>query len=158
MDIIESDLNIKGRKFAIILSRFNEFIGSQLLEGALDCLSKKGVKDDNIVLIKVPGAFEIPIAAEKLAETGKYSVIICLGAVIRGGTPHFEYVASAAAKGIQTVSLKYGIPVVFGILTTDNVEQAIERASTKKMNKGWDAAMTAIEMGCLMDKIENKQG
>ena len=153
MKTIEGDLNIKGKKFAIILSRFNEFIGAQLLEGALDCLKKQGVLDDNITLIKVPGAFEIPLAAEKLAESGIYAAIICLGAVIRGGTPHFEYVAGSATRGIERVSLKYGIPVIFGLLTTDNIEQAIERASTRKMNKGWDAAMTAIEMGNLMDII-----
>ena len=153
MQTIEGDINIDGKKYAIILSRFNEFIGAQLLEGALDCFNKQGVNFDNIALIKVPGAFEIPLAAEKLAKSGIYSAIICLGAVIRGGTPHFEYVAGAAATGIQKVTLKYGIPVIFGILTTDNVEQAIERASTTKMNKGWDAAMTAIEMGSIMDKI-----
>jgi 6,7-dimethyl-8-ribityllumazine synthase len=153
METIESDLNIKGKKFAIILSRFNEFIGAQLLEGALDCFNKKGVHGDDITLIRVPGAFEIPVIAEKLAESGKYSAIICLGAVIRGDTPHFEYVAGAATTGIQKVSLKYGIPVIFGLLTTDNIEQAIERASTTKMNKGWDAAMTAIEMGSIIDKI-----
>ena len=153
MKTIEGDLNIKGKKFAIILSRFNEFIGSQLLEGALDCLKKQGVTDENITLIKVPGAFEIPLAAKKLAESGIYAAIICLGAVIKGGTPHFEYVAGSATRGIEMVSLNYGIPVIFGLLTTDNIEQAIERASTSKMNKGWDAAMTAIEMGNLMDII-----
>jgi 6,7-dimethyl-8-ribityllumazine synthase len=156
MQIIEGDLNIKGKKFAVILSRFNEFIGTQLLEGAIDCFKKQGVPDEDITLIKVPGAFEIPLAAEKLAESGLYSAIICLGAVIRGGTPHFEYVAGAAATGIQNVSLKYGIPVIFGLLTTNNIEQASERASTSKMNKGWDAAMTAIEMGSIMDKIIKK--
>jgi 6,7-dimethyl-8-ribityllumazine synthase len=153
MQTIEGDLKIKGKKFAIILSRFNEFIGVQLLEGALNCFSKQGIPEDNITLIKVPGAFEIPLAAEKLAESGIYAAIICLGAVIRGGTPHFEYVAGAATTGIQKVSLKYGIPIIFGLLTTDNIEQAIERASKTKMNKGWDAAMTAIEMGNLMDII-----
>jgi 6,7-dimethyl-8-ribityllumazine synthase len=153
MKTIEGDLKIKGKKFAIILSRFNEFIGAQLLEGALDCFNKQGVHEDNITLIKVPGAFEIPLAAEKLAESGIYAAIICLGAIIRGGTPHFEYVAGAATTGIQRVSLKYGIPVIFGLLTTDNIEQAIERASTTKTNKGRDAAMTAIEMGNLMDII-----
>lgn len=153
MRTIEGELNIEGKKFAIILSRFNEYIGAQLLEGALDCFKKQGVHDEDITLIKVPGAFEIPLAAKKLAESGIYSAIICLGAVIRGGTPHFEYVAGAATTGIQKVTLKYGIPIIFGLLTTDNVEQAIERASTTKMNKGWDAAMTAIEMGNLMDKI-----
>jgi 6,7-dimethyl-8-ribityllumazine synthase len=153
MQTIEGDLNIKGKKFAIILSRFNEFIGAQLLEGALDCFRKQGVHNDDITLIKVPGAFEIPLVAEKLAESRIYSAIVCLGAVIRGDTPHFEYVAGTAATGIQKVSLKYGIPVIFGLLTTNNIEQAIERAATTKMNKGWDAAMTAIEMGNLIDKI-----
>ena len=153
MQTIEGDLNIKGKKFAIILSRFNEFIGAQLLEGALDCFRKQGVHNDDITLIKVHGAFEIPVVAEKLAESGIYSAIVCLGAVIRGGTPHFEYVAGTAATGIKKVSLKYGVPVIFGLLTTNNVEQAIERASTTKMNKGWDAAMAAIEMGNLIDKI-----
>jgi 6,7-dimethyl-8-ribityllumazine synthase len=156
MQTIESDPNINAKKYAIILSRFNEFVGAQLLEGALDCFKKHGVNEEEITLIKVPGAFEIPITAEKLAESGKYSAIICLGAVIRGGTPHFEYVAGSTATGIQRVSLKYGIPVIFGVLTTDSVEQAIERASTSKMNKGWDSAMVAIEMVSLMDKIGNK--
>jgi len=156
MKTIEGDHNGKGKKIAIILSRFNEFIGLQLLEGALNCLKKQGVHDDDIKLVKVPGAFEIPLVAKKLAESGNYSAIICLGAVIKGGTPHFEYVAGATATGIQKVSLKYGIPVIFGLLTTNDIEQAVERASTSKMNKGWDAAMTAIEMGNLIDKIGNK--
>jgi 6,7-dimethyl-8-ribityllumazine synthase len=152
MQTIEGEINIKGKKFAIILSRFNEFIGAQLLEGAIDCLKKQGVNDNDITLIKVPGAFEIPLTAGKLAESGNYSAIICLGAVIRGDTPHFEYISESTSAGIQQVSLKYGIPVIFGVLTTNNVEQAIERASTSKMNKGCDAAMTAIEMASLMDK------
>jgi 6,7-dimethyl-8-ribityllumazine synthase len=153
MQILEGDLNIKGKKFAVILSRFNEYIGSQLLEGALDCFKKLGVPDDDLSLIKVPGAYEIPLAADKLAASGKYCAIICLGAVIRGGTPHFEFVAGAAATGILQVSLKYGIPVVFGVLTTNDVEQAAERASTSKMNKGYDAVMTAIEMANLLPKL-----
>ena len=153
MQTIEGDFDVKGKKFAIILSRFNEFIGLQLLEGVIECFKNKGVDDENITLVKVPGAFEIPLAAEKLAESGNYSAIICLGAVIRGDTPHFEYVANSAATGIQNVSLKYGIPVIFGVLTTNNIEQAVERASVSKMNKGWDAAMTAIEMGNIVDKI-----
>jgi len=153
MQAIEGDLNIKGKKFAIILARFNEYIGTQMLEGALDCFKKQGVHDNDIILVKVPGAFEIPLAADKLAASGKCSAIICLGAVIRGGTPHFEYVAGAAATGIQQVSLKYGVPVIFGVLTTNDVEQAVERASTSKMNKGYEAAMTAIEMTNLMEKL-----
>jgi 6,7-dimethyl-8-ribityllumazine synthase len=154
MQTIEGEINIKGKKFAIILSRFNEFIGAQLLEGATDCLKKQGVIDNDITLIKVPGAFEIPLTAEKLAESGHYSAIICIGAVIRGDTPHFEYISESTSWGIQQVSLKHGIPVIFGVLTTNNVEQAVERASTSKMNKGWDAAMTAIEMANLLDKIK----
>jgi 6,7-dimethyl-8-ribityllumazine synthase len=153
MQTIESDFDVKGKKFAIILSRFNEFIGLQLLEGVMDCFKNKVVRDEDITLLKVPGAFEIPLAAEKLAETGKYSAIICLGAVIRGDTPHFEFVANSAATGIQEVSLKYSIPVVFGVLTTNNIEQAVERASVSKMNKGWDAALTAIEMVSIIAKI-----
>jgi 6,7-dimethyl-8-ribityllumazine synthase len=153
MQAIEGDLNIKGKRFAIVLARFNEFIGSQMLEGALDCFKQQGVADEDIILVKVPGAFEIPLAADKLAASGKYSAIICLGAVIRGGTPHFEYVAGAAATGIQQVSLKYGIPVIFGVLTTNDVEQAVERASTSKMNKGFDTAMVAIEMASLLEKL-----
>jgi len=153
MQAIEGDLNIKGRRFAIVLARFNEFIGSQMLEGALDCFKKQGVADGDIILVKVPGAFEIPTAADKLASSGKYSAIICLGAVIRGGTPHFEYVAGAAATGIQQVSLKYGIPVIFGVLTTNDMEQAVERASTSKMNKGYEAALAAIEMANLLEKL-----
>ena len=153
MQTIEGDLNINGKRFAIVLARFNEYIGSQMLEGALDCFKKQGVADENVVLVKVPGAFEIPTAADKLAASGKYSAIICLGAVIRGGTPHFEYVAGAAATGIQQVSLKYGIPVIFGVLTTNDVEQAVERASTSKMNKGYEAAMVAIEMASLLEKL-----
>jgi 6,7-dimethyl-8-ribityllumazine synthase len=153
MQAIEGDLNIKGKRFVIILARFNEFIGSQMLEGALDCFKKQGLPDEDIILVKVPGAFEIPVTADKLAASGKYAAIICLGAVIRGGTPHFEYVAGAAATGIQQVSLKYGIPVVFGVLTTNDVEQAVERASISKMNKGYDAAMVAIEMANLLEKL-----
>jgi 6,7-dimethyl-8-ribityllumazine synthase len=153
MQTIEGDLNINGKRFAIVLARFNEFIGSQMLDGALDCFKKQGVPEQDIILVKVPGAFEIPLAADKLAASGKYSAIICLGAVIRGGTPHFEYVAGAAATGIQQVSLKYGVPVVFGVLTTNDVEQAVERASTSKMNKGYDAAMVAIEMANLLPQL-----
>jgi 6,7-dimethyl-8-ribityllumazine synthase len=156
MQTIEAEINVTGKKFAIILSRFNEFVGTQLLEGALDCLKKQGVNEKDIILIKVPGAFEIPITAKKLAESRKYSAIICLGAIIKGGTPHFEYVAGAAVTGIQQISLEFGIPVILGVLTTNTIEQALERASTSKLNKGWDAAMTAIEMADILDKINNK--
>ena len=154
MNTIEGHLNASGLKVAIILSRFNEFIGNRLLEGALDCLKRHNCHDESIDLIKVPGAFEIPLAADKAAASKKYNAIICIGAVIRGATPHFEYVAGNAASGISRVSEKYSIPVAFGILTTDTVEQAIERAGTKSGNKGWDAAMTAIEMADLMKKLK----
>jgi 6,7-dimethyl-8-ribityllumazine synthase len=154
MNTIEGHLNASGLKVAIILSRFNEFIGNRLLDGALDCLKRHNCHDESIDLIKVPGAFEIPLAADKAAASKKYNAIICIGAVIRGATPHFEYVAGNAANGISKVSEKYNIPVAFGILTTDTVEQAIERAGTKSGNKGWDAAMTAIEMADLMKKLK----
>ena len=153
MNIIEGNFSVSKNKFAIIVSRFNEFIGLNLLEGALDCLKKHNCPENNIDIIKVPGAFEIPLTAQKLAEQKKYSAIICLGAVIRGATPHFDFVASATSNGISQVSLKYNIPIAFGVLTTDNVEQAIERAGTKSGNKGWDAALTAIEMADLANKI-----
>lgn len=140
-------------KFCIILARFNDFIGSKLLSGALDELTRHGVKEDNIEIIRVPGAFEIPVIANKLATTGKYSAIIALGAVIKGSTPHFDFVSNEVSKGIAQVSLNTGVPVAFGVLTTDNIEQAIERAGTKAGNKGSDAARTAIEMVNLIKKI-----
>ena len=153
MNTIEGNHSGANYKFAIIQSRFNEFIGQKLLDGALECLKQHECPDENIDIVKVPGAFEIPTAAAKLAETGKYNAVICLGAVIRGATPHFDYVAGAASSGILQVSLKYNIPVAFGVLTTDNVEQAVERAGSGSGNKGWDAALTAIEMADLMTKI-----
>ncbi len=153
MKITEGTLSVGDNTFAIVLSRFNEFIGDKLLEGAVDCLKRHGCDEKNIEIVKVPGAFEIPFAADKLASREKYSAIICLGAIIRGGTPHFDYVAGAASNGIAQVSLKHGIPVSFGVLTTDNIEQAIERAGTKAGNKGWDAALTAIEMADLSSKL-----
>lgn len=140
-------------KFCIILARFNDFIGSKLLSGALDELTRHGVKEDNIEIIRVPGAFEIPVIANKLATSGKYSAIIALGAVIKGSTPHFDFVSNEVSKGIAQVSLNTGVPVAFGVLTTDNIEQAIERAGTKAGNKGSDAARTAIEMVNLIKKI-----
>jgi len=129
-----------------VVSRFNDFINKRLLDGALDALSRHGAEDENISIVKVPGSFEIPLMAQKLADSGKYDAIICLGAVIRGATPHFEYISAEVTKGIAKVTLDSGIPVSFGILTTDNIEQAIERAGTKSGNKGWDAALSAIEM------------
>lgn len=140
-------------KFCIVIARFNDFIGSKLLSGAIDELKRHGVKEDNIEIIKVPGAFEIPVIAQKVALTKKYSAIITLGAVIKGSTPHFDYVSNEVAKGVAQVSLASGVPVIFGVLTTDNIEQAIERAGTKAGNKGSDAAKTAIEMANLLKEI-----
>lgn len=144
--VIEGILTAKGVKFGIVVSRFNDFINKRLLDGALDALSRHGADDENISIVKVPGSFEIPLMAQKLAGSGKYDAVICLGAVIRGATPHFEYISAEVTKGIAKVTLDSGIPVSFGILTTDNIEQAIERAGSKSGNKGWDAAMSAIEM------------
>lgn len=142
----EGKLEAKGFRFAIIMSRFNDFIVSRLKDGALDALLRHGAEEDKIEILKVPGSFEIPLAAKKAAKSGKYDAVICLGAVIRGATPHFEYVAAEVTKGIASVGLDTEIPVTFGILTTDNIEQAIERAGTKSGNKGWDSAISAVEM------------
>ncbi|MRR33737.1 6,7-dimethyl-8-ribityllumazine synthase [bacterium] len=142
---IEGKLDAGGSSFGIIVSRFNSFISERLLEGALDALLRHGASDADIEVARVPGAFEIPLVAKKMAESGRYGAVICLGAVIRGATPHFDYVASEVSKGVAHVSLDSGVPVVFGVLTTDSIEQAIERAGTKAGNKGFDAAMTAIE-------------
>jgi 6,7-dimethyl-8-ribityllumazine synthase len=144
--ILEGKISAEGFRFAIIVSRFNDFISSKLVEGALDALRRHGGSEEQVSLVKVPGAFEIPMAAKKLAESDQFDAIICLGAVIRGATPHFEYVASEASKGIALVALESKIPVIFGVLTTDNLEQAIERAGSKSGNKGWDAAVAAMEM------------
>ena len=153
MKAIEGKLIGSGKKFAIIFSRFNEFVGEGLLKAANDCLLKHGVNENSIDIIKVPGAFEIPVTADRLASKKKYDAIICLGVIIRGATPHFEYVASAASNGISQVSQKYSLPVIFGVLTTDTIEQAIERAGTKSGNKGWDSALTALEMADLFKLI-----
>ena len=142
---IEGKLDATGLKFGIVVGRFNSFISERLLEGALDALVRHGAKDGDIEVARVPGAFEIPLASQKMAAAGKYDALICLGAVIRGSTPHFDYVAAEVSKGVAQVSLKSGIPVAFGVLTTDSIEQAIERAGTKAGNKGFEAAMTAIE-------------
>ncbi len=144
--ILEGKISAEGFNFAIIVSRFNDFISSKLVEGAMDALTRHGATEGQVSLIKVPGAFEIPLAAKRVAESGNYHAIICLGAVIRGSTPHFEYVAAEVSKGIATVSLESKVPVLFGVLTTDSLEQAIERAGSKVGNKGWDAAMAAMEM------------
>jgi 6,7-dimethyl-8-ribityllumazine synthase len=150
---VEGNLQAKGLKFAIIVSRFNDFISERLLGGALDAFVRSGALDADIQVVKVPGAWEIPLTAKKLAEKQTCDAIVCLGAVIRGSTPHFEYVSAEVSKGIAAVSLEHGIPVTFGVLTTDNIEQAIERAGSKAGNKGWDAAQAAIEMANLMKKL-----
>ena len=151
--VIEGTLNAQGIRFAIVVSRFNDFINAKLLDGALDALSRHGAEDEHMVTIRVPGSFEIPLMAKKLADSGNYDAVICLGAVIRGATPHFEYISAEVTKGIAKVTLDSGIPISFGILTTDNIEQAIERAGTKSGNKGWDAAMAAIEMVNLLKEM-----
>jgi len=144
-NFIEGKLDAKGLTFGIVVGRFNSFIAERLLDGALDGLVRHGADDSKIDVLRVPGAFEIPLAAKKMAELKKYDAIICLGAVIRGSTPHFDYVASEVSKGVAHVSLDSGVPVIFGVLTTDTIEQAVERAGTKSGNKGFDAAVTAIE-------------
>ncbi|GAB6072823.1 6,7-dimethyl-8-ribityllumazine synthase [Venenivibrio stagnispumantis] len=150
---IEGILTAENIKFAIVVGRFNSLITERLLEGSIDCIIRHNGKEENIDIIRVPGSFEIPLTAKKLAKTGKYDAIICLGAVIRGATPHFDYVASEVTKGIAQVSLETEIPIAYGILTTDTIEQAIERAGTKMGNKGFDAALTAIEMVNVLRQI-----
>lgn len=150
---IEGHLSATGLRFAIVASRFNDFLVDKLIEGALDAIVRHGGSDEETTLVRVPGAFEIPVAARKLAESRKYDAVICLGAVVRGSTPHFDYVAGEAAKGIAQAGLSTGVPVIFGVVTTDNLEQAIERCGTKAGNKGFDAAMSAIEMADLMRKL-----
>lgn len=153
MKVIEGDLQAKGLKFGIIVSRFNDFITSKLLDGALDALRRHGADDKDIEVVKVPGSFEIPVVAKKLASRGTYNAVICLGTVIRGATPHFEYVAAEVSKGIASASIETGVPIAFGVITSDTIEQAVERAGTKSGNKGWDAATTAIEMAQLIKKL-----
>lgn len=152
--VLEGKLSAEGFKFGIIVSRFNDFISSRLVEGAMDALLRHGATEEQVSVIRVPGAFEIPLTAKKLAESGRYDAVICLGAVIRGSTPHFDYVAAEVSKGIASVSLESRIPVTFGVLTTDNLEQAIERAGSKSGNKGYDGAMAAIEMVNLFKELE----
>ena len=150
---IEGKLIVQDEKFCIVVSRFNEFITSKLLSGAIDELTRHGAKDENITVVWSPGAFEIPVLTKKLAKSGSYDAIIALGAVIRGATPHFDYVSSEISKGVASVSLETGVPVIFGVLTTENIEQAIERAGTKAGNKGSDAAKAAIEMANLIKLV-----
>lgn len=153
MKIYEGKLIAQGLKFGIIVGRFNEFIGGKLLSGALDALKRHGVEEKDVEIAWVPGAFEIPLVAKKMAASEKYDGVICLGAVIRGATPHFDYVSNEVTKGVASVSLDTGVPVIFGVLTTDTIEQAIERAGTKAGNKGYEAAVTAIEMANLLKEF-----
>ena len=152
--IIEGKLLAEGKRFALVVSRFNDFITDRLVGGAMDALNRSGAKEADIEIVKVPGAFEIPMVAKKLAVKGKYDAIICLGAVIRGATPHFEYVSAEVSKGIAQVGLDTEVPIIFGIITSDTIEQAIERAGTKAGNKGWNAAMSAVEMVNLIEVID----
>ena len=153
--VLEGKLLAKGKKFAIVVSRFNDFVTSKLTEGAVDALLRSGADTKDIEIIKVPGAFEIPLIAKKAAERGRYNAVICLGAVIRGATPHFDYVSAEVSKGVGMVGLEYGVPVIFGVITTDTIEQAIERAGMKSGNKGWSAALSAIEMANLIEAVDN---
>ncbi|TVR92127.1 MAG: 6,7-dimethyl-8-ribityllumazine synthase [Spirochaetaceae bacterium] len=150
---INGILDAKGLRIAIVVARFNSLIGEQLIIGAVDCLTRHGGDAGDITVMRVPGAFEIPFVAKKAAETGRYDAIVCLGAVIRGSTPHFDYVAAESAKGVAQASLSTGIPVINGIITTNDIEQALERAGTKAGNKGWDAAMAAIEMASITKQL-----
>ncbi len=153
MKTFEGKFKAEGKRFAIVLSRFNSFIAERLLEGALDTLRRSGAVDDDIVLARVPGAYEIPLVAQKFARSGNYDAVICLGVIIRGSTPHFDFVANEAAKGIAQAGMESGVPITFGILTTDTIEQAIERAGSKSGNKGSDVAAAAIEMVDLLTQI-----
>jgi 6,7-dimethyl-8-ribityllumazine synthase len=152
--VYEGNISGEGKRFGVIVGRFNDFISDRLLGGALDALARHGTKDEDVDIVKVPGAFEIPLMAKKMAEKKKHDAIICLGAVIRGSTPHFEYVSAEVSKGIASVSLDFGVPVIFGVITTDSLEQAIERAGSKSGNKGWAAAVAAMEMANLTESVE----
>jgi len=152
---LEGKLNAQGMTFALVTSRFNAFLVDKLLEGASDCLLRPGAPEDDLEVLRVPGSFELPYVAKLAAESGRYDAVICLGAVIRGDTPHFEYIAAEAAKGIAQVGLASGVPTVFGVLTTDSLEQAIERSGSKGGNKGWDAALCAIELLDLSRQIRS---
>ena len=156
--VFEGVLKGDGLRFGIVASRFNDFIGSKLLSGARDCLSRHGVAADAVDVAWVPGALEIPVIAKRMAKTGRYDAVICLGAVIRGSTPHFDYVAGEVAKGVAAVQLDSGVPVIFGVLTTETIEQAVERAGTKSGNRGWDAALSALEMANLVQRLDETAG
>jgi 6,7-dimethyl-8-ribityllumazine synthase len=151
----DAKLIAEGKKFALVVSRFNDFITEKLLSGALDALIRSGAADEDIEVVRVPGAFEIPLVAKKMAKTNRFDAVICLGAVIRGSTPHFDYVSAEVSKGIAMVGMESEVPVIFGVITTDTIEQAIERAGTKAGNKGWNAAIAAVEMANLFKIIES---
>jgi 6,7-dimethyl-8-ribityllumazine synthase len=151
--IINGHLSAKSKKFGVVVGRFNEFISNKLLSGAVDCIVRNDGSEDDVTVAWVPGSYEIPLIAKKMAESKKYDAVICLGAVIRGATPHFDYIAAEVSKGVAHVGLETGVPVIFGVITSDTIEQAIERAGTKSGNKGWDAAQTAIEMVDLIGKL-----
>ncbi len=153
MRVLEGEVSGKGLRFCIVASRFNDFITARLIDGAVDALRRHGAEYENITIVRVPGSFEIPLTVKRLAEKGEYDAILALGTIIRGATPHFEYVASETAKGIAVASMDTGVPVAFGVITADTIEQAIERAGSKAGNKGWDAAITAMEMANLIKKI-----
>jgi len=155
-NIIEGQLLAENKSFGIVVSRFNEFISGKLLEGAIDCLKRHGVDDESVDVAWVPGSFEVPIVAKRMAASGKYDAVICLGAVVRGATPHFDYIAAEVSKGIATAAISTDVPIAYGIITCDTLEQAVERAGTKMGNKGFDAAATAIEMANLLDKLPRK--
>jgi len=152
--VVEGQLSARGLKVALVVSRFNSFLTERLLEGALDALRRHGAEDEHLVIVRTPGAFELPLAARKLAESGRYDAIVALGAVIRGATPHFDYVAGEVTKGLAQVTLTSGLPVAFGVLTCDTIEQAVERAGTKAGNKGFDAAISAMEMASLLQALD----
>ena len=150
----EAKLIAEGKKFALVVSRFNDFITEKLLSGALDALVRSGAADEDLEVVKVPGAFEIPLVAKKMANTKRFDAVICLGAVIRGSTPHFDYVSAEVSKGVAMIGMESEIPIIFGVITTDTIEQAIERAGTKAGNKGWSAAIAAVEMANLFELID----
>jgi len=152
--VYEGHITGEGRSFGIVVSRFNEFISIKLLEGAMDCLRRHGVDDSDITVVWVPGAFDVPLLAKRMGDSGSHDAVLCLGAVIRGGTPHFDYVAAEVAKGVAHAGMETGVPTVFGVLTADSIEQAVERAGTKAGNRGWDAAMAAMELADLYARME----
>jgi len=154
---LRGTFDARGRRFAVVAARFNEMVVDRLVAGALDCFRAHGLTDGDLLVAWVPGAFELPLVARRLAESGRYDAVVCVGAVIRGETPHFEYVAGQAAAGIQRAALDTGVPILFGVLTTENVDQALDRAGGKHGNKGWDAAMAAMEMASVLDQLPKEE-